>query len=90
MVLLILLLQYWFSIAVDSNPVGADRTYRALYWMKNPAPGIFKNVAVYAGDPWHTAAQGIIKDIKYATQSCKKWQAQQACLRNQNEEIEEP
>ena len=62
-----LLLQYWFSIAVDSNPVGADRTYRALYWMKNPAPGIFRNVAVYAGDPWHTAVQGIIKDIKYAT-----------------------
>ena len=35
--------------------------------MKNPAPGMFKNVAVYAGDPWHPAAHGVINDIKYTT-----------------------
>ena len=48
-----------FSIGIDDVQVFSEENAAAL---------IFENVTVYAGDPWHNAANGYMTNFVYSTQ----------------------
>ena len=55
----VLFFQYMFSIGIDDVQVFSEENAAAL---------IFENVTVYAGDPWHNAANGYMTNFVYSTQ----------------------
>ena len=40
---------------------------KRIYTVINKVARVFKNVKIYAGDPWHNPAKGFITNLKYKT-----------------------
>ncbi|XP_065651449.1 uncharacterized protein LOC136079546 isoform X2 [Hydra vulgaris] len=63
-------LNVWSSLIITQTELNGDYTYtiylndKIVINIRNTQPQFFKNVNVYASDPWHNAFDGYIKDLK--------------------------
>ena len=60
----------WHSITVEQKLVNSKYIYSVhvdgdlSYTKENTSPRTYKNVKLYISDPWHSALNGQIKDLK--------------------------